>query len=267
MADPKPGYFCVYSSTAIDNDALVETLNGGQFGNPSSQRQWSAPQVPISSEEPSAIVAHHRQSPGILDKQYFVIGDRPDWATTSVLAVNLDFRGWEDAVRMEAGGAGDAIPSGSIANTDWEENLGASVETWPKARFAVYVTADGTVDRDALVKALDAGLGGRKAWTMGGGVCRDATPLLPEDGGTDLAALARFHASVAPREGFDPAAFVVADDANWASAGVRMVQTAAGPDLDACTKPAECAAEILTWVHQGLYTWAEGKAWSKPATV
>ena len=262
MANPKAGYFCIYNSTAIDDDALVDSLNRGQFNNPPSEKQWSTPQVQFSGQEPSAIVAHHRQSPGILDNQYFVICDRPDWATSSVLAVNLDFQGWEDAARMEVGVAGDALPSISIANTDWEENLGASGETWPRERFAVYVTSEGTIDQEALVKVLNAGLNGRKAWTMGGGVCRDATALLPKIGGTELTALAEMHESIARGEGFDPATFVVADHADWESAGVSIVQTG-GQNLDVCNKSAEYAAEILTWVHQGLYTWAEGKDWSK----
>ena len=265
MAVPKRGYFCVYSTTAIGDDALVETLNRGQFDNPPSQNQWSAPEIPFSSPRPSVILMHHRQSPGVLNKQYFVIGDRPDWATSGVLAVNLDFQGWEDAVRMDVGVAGDAVPSVSIFNTDWEENLGARGESWPKERFAVYVTTteeEGTVDREGLVRVLNSGLEGRKAWTVGGGVCKDATALLPENEGIDLPALARLHESVASREGFDPATFVVAEGADWESAGVSVVQTA-GQDLDVCTKPAEYAAEILTWVHQGLYTWAEGKAWRK----
>ncbi|CAD6567524.1 MAG: hypothetical protein ASARMPRED_000882 [Alectoria sarmentosa] len=235
MANPKAGYFCIYNSTAIDDDALVDSLNRGQFNNPPSEKQWSTPQVQFSGQEPSAIVAHHRQSPGILDNQYFVICDRPDWATSSVLAVNLDFQGWEDAARMEVGVAGDALPSISIANTDWEENLGASGETWPRERFAVYVTSEGTIDQEALVKVLNAGLNGRKAWTMGGGVCRDATALLPKIGGTELTALAEMHESIARGEGFDPATFVVADHADWESAGVSIVQTG-GQNLDVCNK-------------------------------
>ena len=97
---------------------------------------------------------------------------------------------------------------------------------------------------------------------MGGGVCKEATALLPKDGGTDLVALARWHGSVASREGFDLATFIVADRADWETAGVRIVSTGR-QNLDLCTKSTECAAEILTSVHQGLYTWAEGRDWSK----
>ena len=262
MANPKPGHFCIYNLTTADTNAVVEALNRGQFDNPSSQDQWSPPQTPVSGQQPSDIIAHHRQSPGILDRQFFVICDRPDWATSSVLAVNLDFKGWEDAVRMEIGFAGDAVPSISIGNTDWEENLGASGGSWPAAKFAVYVTADADIDRAALVGMLNRGLGGRKAWTMGGAVCRDATALLPENLENGFVGLANIHKTVASSEGFDPATFIVVDRTDWESAGVSVVWSG-GDHLDFCNKSAEYAAEVLMWVHQGLYTWPEGKTWSK----
>ena len=263
MTEPKAGYFCAYTSSAVhDNDAVVEALNRGQFDNPPSETQWSVPQVPFSSPKPSAFIAHHRQSPSVLEKQYFVIADRSDWKTSSVLAINLDFEGYEDATRMQVGVAGDALPSVSVANTEWAENLGATPETWPKERFAVYVTAQGEIDREALVQKLDAGLGGRKSWTMGGGVCRDATALLPGDRGIDLAAVAELHQSIAEREKFDPAMFIVVENADWESAGVSVVRIEA-EGIDVCNKPAEYAAEVLTWIDQGLYSWPEGKEWSK----
>ena len=262
MTDPKSGYFCVYNLTASSNDDIVEALNRGQYENPPSQKQWWSQQEPIENRKVSAIVAHHRQSPGVLDKQYFVICDRPDWATSGVLAINLNFLGWEDAVRMEVGVAGDAIPSNSISNTEWEENLGASGGTWPGDRFAVYVTAQGTKDPQALMSALNAGLGGRKAWTMGGPVCRDATTLLPSDSSVDLATIAKLHTSIADREGFDPAMFIVSDDEEWESVGVSIVRTRGQDIEDVSAKPVDCSAEILTWVDQGLYTWEEAKSWN-----
>ena len=125
---------------------------------------------------------------------------------------------------MQVGVAGDSIPSMSIANTDWEECLEG--DRWPKETFAVYSTAkDGNVDGDALVKAFSAGLAGRKAWTAGGGVCRDATALLP-DGGEDLdvVAVARLHGSVAEKELHDPGCIIVAEQANWESVGFNIRQ-------------------------------------------
>ena len=262
MTDPKPGYICVYNLTSSTDDAIIEALNRGQFENPPSHTIWSSPQHHTSDQTPSAIVAHHRRSPGILDKKYFIICDRADWADSCVLAVNLDFQGWEDAVRMKVGLAGDAIPSMCIGNTEWEEYLGGSGETWPSGRFAVYVTMHGAEDPEALVDALNAGLGRRKAWTMGGPVCRDATDLLPKEPGADLGTIAKLHASVADKEGLDPSTFLVSDDKDWESVGVSIVRSKGQDVDDICMKSVNCAAEILTWVDQGLYTWDEGKNWN-----
>lgn len=266
--EPKPGDFCVYAATShADLPALINTLNRGQFENPPSQTQWSLPQIPPPPDSSTgfALVAHHRQHHGILDEEYYVLCDSDDWASDggTILAVSLDFGGYVDAVRMQVGVAGDSIPSMSIANTDWEESLEG--DRWPKEKFAVYMTAkDGNVDGDAIVKALNAGLAGRKAWTAGGGVCRDATALLPEGGDVfDVGAVARLHGSVAEKELFDPNFFIVVEQADWESVGVSLVRIGSQGKLDVSSKPAEYAAEILTWVDQGFCTWVEGKAWSK----
>lgn len=267
-SEPQAGNFCVYA--AIDHadlPALITTLNRGQLGNPPSQTQWSLSQnpPPTVSSTGLALVAHHRQHHGILDGEYYVLCDSDDWASDSgtILAVSLDFGGYVDAVRMQVGVAGDSIPSMSISNTDWEESLEG--DRWPKEKFGVYITAkDEYVDGDSLVKTLNAGLAGRKAWTAGGGVCRDATALLPEEGeDIDVGAVARLHGSVAKKELYDPNFFIVVEQANWESVGVSLVRIDSQGKLDVSSKPAEYAAEILTWVNQGFCTWVEGKAWSK----
>lgn len=84
---------------------------------------------------------------------------------------------------MQVGVGGDAPPSVSIVNTGSEGNLGVSGQSWSRERFAVNVTSkEGTFDREALVRVLN--LEGKKARTMGGEVCKDATALLPKDEGT-----------------------------------------------------------------------------------
>ena len=266
--EPKPGDFCVYAPTSNEDlPTLVIALNRGQFENPPTQTLWSPPQnpPPPNSSTGFALVAYHRQHHGILDQEYYVLCDNDDWASDggTILAVSLDFGGYVDAVRMQVGVAGDSIPSMSIANTDWEENLEGDM--WPKEKFAVYITTkDEKVDGDALVKALNAGLAGRKAWTAGGGVCTNATALLP-DGGEDfdVGAVAKLHRSVAEKERYDPNFFIVAGQADWESAGVVTVNVSSQGELDVSSKPAEYAAEILTWVDQGFCTWVAGKTWTK----
>lgn len=266
--EPKPGNFCVYTATShADLPTLITGLNRGQFGNPPTQTLWSPPQnpPPPGSSTGFALVAHHRQHHGILDEGYYVICDSDGWASDdgTILVVNLDFGGYVDAVRMQVGVAGDSVPSMSIANTDWEECLEG--DRWPKEKFALYITAkDGDVDGDALLKVLNAGLAGRKAWTAGGGVCKDATALLPDGGGDlDTGAVARLHGSVAEEEMYDPNFFIVAGQADWEGVGVSLISIGTQGKLVVSSKPAEYAAEILTWVNQGFCTLEEGFAWTK----
>lgn len=53
------------------------------------------------------------------------------------------------------------------------------------------------------------------------------------------------------------------EQADWESVGVSIVRIGSEGKLDVSSKPAEYAAEILTWVDQGFCTLVEGKAWSK----
>ena len=92
-------------------------------------------------------------------------------------------------------------------------------------------------------------------------MCRDATTLLPSDSSVDLATIAKLHTSIADRERFDPAMFILSDDEEWESVGVSIVRTRGQDIEDICAKPVDCSAEILTWVDQGLYTWEEAKSW------
>lgn len=269
MTEPKPGYFSLYNLTTTPDSQIIEALNRGQYGNPPTQTQWSSPQHQPPAKTPSAIVSHHRQSPGVLNSQYVVICDSEDWVDTSVLAVNLDFDGYEDATRIPIAVAGDAIPSISIGNTEWVEEVGAYSETWPKERFAVYVTAE-DVDHEKVLQTLNAGLNGRKGWIEGGPVCKDASALLSSSSNeapNGSAGIARFHANVAPNEDFDPEVFILVESAGWEENGVLVVRKGeeeeGGGDVDSCTKPAEYAAELLTWMDQGLYTWTEIKEWRK----
>lgn len=265
MTEPKPGYFSVYNLTTTPDSELIEALNRGQFGNPPTQTQWSSPQHQPLTKTPSAIVGHHRQSPGVLNSQYLIICDSEDWAETSILAVNLDFDGYEDATRMPIAVAGDAIPSISIGNTEWVEEVGAHSETWPKERFAVYITSD-NVDHGSVIQTLNAGLKGRKSWTTGGPVCKDASTLLlkPAQAENSLEAISKSHRSVAEKEEFDPEIYIVVESAEWAKNGVQIVRREdESTEPDSCVRPAEYAAELLTWLDQGLYTWEEIKKWDK----
>ncbi|KAL6716728.1 hypothetical protein ACLMJK_006296 [Lecanora helva] len=266
----KPGNFCVYATVPVDMTVLIKTLNEGQFGNQPWEIQWAVAPQSFDDQAVSAIVNHHRTSPGIFNKTLFVIADRVDWATSYVLAVNLDYEGFMDALRMKAGVAGDAIPSCDILNTDWYELIGRMTgHMYPKGAFAVYASSAIVVKKQAdLLENLNVGLEVRKQYSAA--VCRIARGGFPssveteqgKDDEVDLQPIAKEHARVAKDENFDPALFVVADELDWDDYGVIIVRASEdGTVVDSCRKPVDAASEILTWVHQGLLTWDEGKAW------
>lgn len=271
MPSPKPGDFCVYTTVPIDLDVLIQTLNEGQFGNPPSQSQFAASPDSFLNQPVSAIVNYHRTSSGVFNKQYLIIADRTEWVGSGILAINLDFDGFVDATRMAAGVAGDAIPSVSILNSEWYEILGTRENgMYPKELFAVY--ASETIKRQlegegTLLAALNAGLESRKDYSAQ--VCRLASAPLAVFTGLDKAevenevsSIAKEHTQFARGEGFDLGTFILADETDWEDHGVLLVRVAKdGAIVDRCRRPIEVAAEILTWIYLGLYTWEEGKVW------
>ncbi|MCJ1266762.1 hypothetical protein MMC22_006647 [Lobaria immixta] len=272
MPSPKPGNFCVYTTVPVDLDFLVRTLDEGQFNNPPSQTQFAVCSNSFLNQPVSAIVNYHRTSPGVFNKQYFIVADRAEWLAEGIIAVNLDFDGFIDATRMLAGIAGDAIPSVSILNSEWYEILGSRLDDrmYPKDQFAVYARENITGQADGerkLLTALNTGLESRKDYSVP--VCRLApTPLatskVPDrtDVEIDLSSVASKHAQITRDEGFDPSTFILADEVDWDQHGVLVVRVAEdGAVLDQYRKPIDVAAEVLTWFYLGLYTWEEGKAW------
>ena len=82
------------------------------------------------------------------------------------------------------------------------------------------------------------------------------------DGEVDVSPIAKEHTQIARGEGFDPATFIVANEADWDQYSVLVARIAEdGSGVDCCRRPVDVAAEMLTWVHQGLYLWEEGKLW------
>ena len=252
--------------TSIDDDAIIAVLSYDQSGadNPTYRKNWSTPKIPIpiSRDNCLAIVAHHRWDAQDLNDQYFIICDRRRLTTHGVLFVNLDFCGFEDAVRINIQLAGTVASILGSARMNWQDIVTMSMDTWPQDKFAVYVTSKNKNDSKALLRTLNAGLEGRRALRAGHNVCRDATTLLPENGRTDPAGIVKLHQRIALEEELDPMRLILVDRADWDSAGVRIIQMS-GHHFDMCTKPAEYAAEILTWLHQELYSWQEGRQWSK----
>lgn len=249
--------FCIYATINVEVTKLTKTLNLGIFGNFEGGEQWAPSPRSYLDSSVAAIVRHHRSDPGNFDKIYFIVADREDWESEGILAVNLDFEGFIDATRMKANVAGSAIPSVSIVNTEWYEALSNSTSGfYPKGRFAVYASEEvGDVEKEGgLLENLNSGLESRKDNSPA--TCRNAPKL-----GSDVDAIAKDHGKIAAEGNFDPAMFIVADQADWNEDGVWIVRIGESGNPDACRRPVDVAAEVLVWVHQGLSTWQGGKDW------
>ena len=252
--------FCLYSTVNVDTAKVIKTLNGGIFGGEDHQL-WSLSDHSFVGEKVSSIVRHHRKQPGSFNPRYFVVADRSDWELEGVLAVNLDFKGFIDAMRMKANEAGDAIPSVDIGNTDWYECLAPSrTRPYPPIVFAVntWPEVELEVTEGKLLWELNSGLEGRKNAFLD--LCR----LVQYDRPTDISTIAKDHSeSCALRrcQDYHKSMFIVADDPTIEEYGVLLVKIGDDGEVDTRRKPIDVAVEVLTWIDQGLYTWQEGKDW------
>ena len=252
------GAFVAYNTVTVDMTQLVKVLNHeGKFS------LWVATDQSFVRQPVSSVVQHHRSNPGASNKTLFVVVDREDWEHEGVLAITLNDDGYIDALRMKAGVETDALPSVDIGNSDWNDHRGDPDHDsfYPAGRFAVYTIDDAlneTAKRTHLLANLNAGLETRKQYSPP--TCR----LVPTERiAHDLDGIVKNHAQLAKEEGFDQSYFVIADDANWMEYGVMVVRVGGDGEADTRRRPVDVAAEILTWIHQGLYTWQGGKDWDE----
>lgn len=101
-----------------------------------------------------------------MNQGFLLIADRQDVANEGLLCVNLNFKGGPDAVREKAQELRYALPSLSIDNTDWVDDMLANAEQplYPRKSFAMLVDPS-PVARDNVADAVDAvdgGLAGRR---------------------------------------------------------------------------------------------------------
>lgn len=137
----------------------------------------------FSNTEPADLIEHHRKSEQNLDQTFFVVVGRLDWEKQGILVVNLNFKGYVDAIRQEVNIAGDDVPSMNIGNTTWFENLCyADQPLFPRNKFAVYVqerhdevvasTRSSRNKLQELNSLIHEGLDGRKSGSdQKGGIC------------------------------------------------------------------------------------------------
>ena len=244
--------FRLYAAVDIDLSELLKMLNCGIFADFHPERGWY-PSHYFVNRPLSSIVHYHRSQPESFNKEYFAIVDRADWKSDGVLAVNLAYEGFIDAARLKANVAGSAIPSVS-GRLDWR---GAILEFVNRPSFAVYAVADSFEgEPEKLLNALNFGLQSRKDTVVP--VC---ALLLHPAASDDVGPVVQLHAEVVAEGKRDPAYFIFADEADVDVYGVLIVRVSGDGEVDTHRKPVDVAAEVLTWVQAGLYTWQEEKDW------
>ena len=202
-----PGAFCLYATVDIDLSTLLATLNHGIFGDSDADDQWYPSSQSFINRPLSSIISHHRSQPESFNKRCFVVVDRADWKAEGVVGVNLAFEGFIDAARFKANVAGSAIPSVSIGNSEWS---GVIQDVVNRPWIAVYadIWFDKGAAPDQLLKALNFGLESRKDTDFL--VCGLVTDYYV--GTDDVKFIAKSHADIAGKGGYDPQLFIFADE-------------------------------------------------------
>ena len=248
-----PDAFCVYATVDIDPFPLLMNLNHGISGD---TRKWYPSSQSFINRPLSSIIHHHRSQPESSKTQYFIVVDRADWEAEGVVGVNLDFESFIDAARFKAKSVGSTIPSISIGTSDWSKVIR---DVLNRPWIAVY--ADIWFDKgdapDELLKALNFGLKSRKDTDFR--VCGLVADYFVST--DDVRFVAKNHADIAAKGGYDPQLFIFADDTDLDDYGVIIARISADGSVDSCRKPVDVAAEVLAWVQVGLYTWQEAKEW------
>ena len=252
-----PGAFCLYATVDIDLSDLLVTLNYGIFGDSDAGDQWYPSSQSFINRPLSSIISHHRSQPESFNKRYFVVVDRADWKAEGVVGVNLAFEGFIDAARFKANLLGSVIPSVSIGNSEWSDEI-QHVENRPWIAVYADIWFDKGDAPDELLKALNFGLESRKD-DPELKVCGLVTNYFV--GTDDVKFVAKNHADIAAGKGYDSQFFIFADETNLDEYGVIIARMSADGSVDSCRKPVDVAAEVLAWVQVGLYTWQEAKEW------
>lgn len=115
---------------------------------------------------PLDIVSHHKTQDHA-NQEYLVIVDREDIAREGVLVVRLDYHGAPDAIRKKTHDIREGLPSLSIGNTDWKDDIlaNATLPTYPRKSCAVLVDPQSRRHTRDIVERIDAGLQGRQCGT------------------------------------------------------------------------------------------------------
>lgn len=205
---------------------------------------WKA--ISYSPSRPTEILAAHRDQDHV-HQGFLLIADRQDVAKEGLLCVNLDHKGAPDVVREKAHQLCYALPSLSIDNTDWHDDVlaNARLPLYPRNAFAILVDPSATARRNAadIVNAVDGGLLGRH---------RDTGTVLAEweDVNTsDLSAMVRHFSESRVERGWRGDYFLCIRES---AVEVKKVEIVSARTHECRWYPWESAGEALVWLAVGL---------------
>lgn len=219
---------------------------------------WATIPQLFSDKEPAALVKQHRDpsQSSHLNQSLFLVVDRVEWEKEGLIVINLNFKGYVDAIRQQANVAGDDVPSMNIGNTTWFENLcNGTRPLFPRNMFAVYVqerrkasftTRASEKELQDLTRLLQGGLDGRKLGSdQNGGVC-----VLELVEAQDMDKMKNHHAQLAKEKGYNSSIFAMVDNDAWDSHIILLVGV--GGRKEGLRVHIAMVVELLQWSHVGL---------------
>ncbi|KAI9821623.1 MAG: hypothetical protein M1827_002204 [Pycnora praestabilis] len=258
--------FGVYQSVDVDMKPLVNVLSKGVFGDKDQADMWRLQPRRFTGQRITSIITHHQATAQqqALNGTFFVVVDREDWQEEGLLVININFQGSVDAIREAVNVAGDSIPSLSIANTTWFENLcNGELPLFPRKLFATYVVENAREDvkmADVLSK-VNGGLRGRKAGSdMRGGICVGLNYTASSED------ILKRHKEASAKEGYHSTMFIIVKDAGWEREGVVLVHIKGAQEPNEYTLEAGTVGELLQWIYVGLTSLVEIEAKSNYKT-
>lgn len=188
----------------------------------------------------------HRERNDV-NQSFLVIANCQDVATYGLLCVNLDFKGAPDVVREKADNLCHALPSLSIDNTDWHEDILANAELplYPRKAFGMLVDPTATARSSVaeIVNAIDGGLRGRH---QGIGTVLAEWEGVETD---DLDGMLRHFEKSRVGQGWNEDYVLCVRES---AVEARMVDIVNAKTQRCHTCPWETAGEILVWLFVGM---------------
>ncbi|KAL1587742.1 hypothetical protein WHR41_03664 [Cladosporium halotolerans] len=235
--------FAVYKTQEVNLD-LRDLIKDSLVAEDVDAETWKA--ILYSPARPTDILATHRDRNDV-NQGFLLIADRQDVLKEGLLCVNLNYKGAPDAVREKAHELCYALPSLSIDNTDWKDDVlaNASLPLYPRNAFAILVDLSAAARRNVadIADTVDGGLVGRH---------RDTGTILAEWDGvntSDVSAMASHFTKSRVEKDWRGDYFLCIRES---TVEVKKVEIVNARTQKCRTFTWETAGEALVWLTVGL---------------